>query len=63
MTDDERNAVIEECAKAARMVDRLDYEWVRNSIWDKITLLSSEQVLKLKRNAPPDCAPSAECTA
>lgn len=48
MTTEERNAVIEECAKAARMADRVGREWVRNSLWDNITRLASEQVLKLK---------------
>lgn len=51
MTEDERNTIIDECAQAARMADRLDREWVRGSLWDNITRLASEQVLKLKRPA------------
>ncbi|UPJ43915.1 hypothetical protein IVB40_07550 [Bradyrhizobium sp. 40] len=36
MTPQERNALIEECARAAEAQDRTGYEWVRDSLWAKI---------------------------
>lgn len=48
MTPEERNAVIEECAQAARLADRVGREWVQDSLWDKITERAAEAVRKLK---------------
>lgn len=46
--DRARDAVIEECAIAARQADRIGYEWVMNSLWDTITLRAANTVRALK---------------
>lgn len=48
MTPEERNALIEECAVAARMADRTGYEWVLHSVWDRAAERAAVAVRKLK---------------
>lgn len=43
-----RDDVIEECAQAARMIDRVGHEWVQDSLWDNITQRAAAAVRKLK---------------
>lgn len=43
----ERNAVIEECARAAEAQDRVGYEWVRDSLWDTICRRAGANVRRL----------------
>jgi hypothetical protein len=51
-TDDEYQAarvrLIEECAQAARQVDRTGHEWVKNSLWDNIMARAATAVRALK---------------
>jgi len=47
-TPEERNALIEECAQAARQADRTGREWVGDSLWDRIASLAADEVRKLK---------------
>lgn len=53
MTDDERNALIEECAVAAEQQDRIGYEWVGNSLWANILRRAGANVRKLKTTPAP----------
>lgn len=46
--DRARDDVIEECAMAARQADRIDAEWVRDSLWDAITKRCADTVRRLK---------------
>lgn len=48
MTEEERNALIEECAVAAEQQDRIGYEWVGNSLWANILRRAGQNVRKLK---------------
>lgn len=43
-----RNETIAECAIAARQIDRVGYEWVKDSLWDNITGRASDAVRNLK---------------
>lgn len=47
-----RDAVIEECAKAAEALDRIGYEWVRDSLWDRIALETAARIRTLKSSPP-----------
>lgn len=49
MTNDERNALIEECAVAAEHQDRAGREWVRDSLWARILKRAGDNVRALKR--------------
>ncbi len=42
-----REETIRECATAARMLDRLEHEWVKDSIWDNITKRVEARILGL----------------
>jgi outer membrane murein-binding lipoprotein Lpp len=46
--DRARDDVIEECAVAARQIDRINYEWVRDSLWDNVTARAAAAVRRLK---------------
>lgn len=48
MTREERNALIEECAKAAEAQDREGHEWVRGSLWANILRRAGVNVRRLK---------------
>ncbi|MBR0700158.1 hypothetical protein JQ599_09625 [Bradyrhizobium diazoefficiens] len=58
MTPQERNALIEECAKAAEAQDRTGYEWVCDSLWAKILQRAGANVRGLKTIEPT--APSSD---
>jgi len=48
MTTEERNALIEECAKAAEAQDRVGREWVPDSLWHNILKRAGANVRALK---------------
>lgn len=51
--DVDRDAIIDECAAAARLPDRVGHEWVKDSLYDAVVARCSAAVLKLKREAAP----------
>lgn len=59
MTNDERNAVIEECAIAAEQQDRAGREWVRDSLWARILKRAGDNVRRLKRQTCSSCRKEA----
>lgn len=48
MTAEERNALIEECVKAAEAQDRVGREWVADSLWHNILKRAGANVRALK---------------
>lgn len=48
MTTAERNSIIEACAVAAEAQDRVDREWVRDSLWDAVLRRAGANVRALK---------------
>lgn len=51
MNTDERNALIEECARAAEAQERTGREWVADSLWANILKRAGDNVRALKREA------------
>jgi hypothetical protein len=52
MTEEERNALIEECAMAAEQQDRSGREWVADILWANILRRAGSNVRKLKTAQP-----------
>lgn len=52
MTNVYRDEIIEQCALAAEQQDREGYEWVRDSLWQKILQRAGANVRKLKAQQP-----------
>ena len=49
----ERDAIIEACAVAASGIDRIGYEWIRDSLWDVILRRAGDNVRALKGKLLP----------
>ncbi|MBX5253339.1 hypothetical protein HJC03_23505 [Rhizobium sp. NLR4b] len=48
MTQEERDAVIEECARKAEALDRTGREWVKDSLWANIKRETAASIRRLK---------------
>lgn len=57
MTQQERDALIEECARAAEQQDRAGREWVPESLWAKILTRAGAEVRRLKSIPVQDATP------